>query len=115
MSSLWESIKKSATEFYSSAADKTDEIAKVGVRKLDIVGIKRNIAHEMADLGGRVHHMLTEEKNADVAGDAEVAKRLKSIDMLRSLLSEKEKEIEGIKAGAKQKRSSQQGVGAEET
>jgi len=106
MLSLWESIKKSATEFYSSAADKTDEIAKVGMRKLDIVGIRRNIAHEMADLGGRVHHMLTEEKNTDVSGDAEVAKHLKSIGMLRALLDEKEKEIEVIKTSAKQKRSS---------
>jgi hypothetical protein len=58
----------------------------------------------MADLGGRVHHMLTEEKNTDVSGDAEVAKRLKSIDMLRALLVEKEKEIESIKTTAKQRR-----------
>ena len=104
MPSLWESIKKNVAEFYSSAADRTDELAKVGVRKLDIVGIRRNIAHEMADLGGRVHHMLTEEKNTDVAGDAEVAKHLKSIDMLRALLVEKENEIEAIKTTAKQKR-----------
>jgi len=112
MPSLWESIKKSVVEFYSSATDKTDELAKVGVRKLDIVGIRRNIAHEMADLGGRVHHMLTEEKNTDVAGDAEVAKHLKSIDMLRHLLSEKEQEIDAIKTSAKQKRDSSTRTGS---
>jgi ubiquinone biosynthesis protein UbiJ len=112
MPSLWESIKKSAVEVYSSAAERTDELAKVGVRRFDIVGIRRNIAHEMADLGGRVHHMLTEEKNTDVAGDAEVAKHLKSIDMLRRLLSEKEKEIETIKTTAREKRASSTGTGA---
>jgi gas vesicle protein len=105
MPSLWDSIKKSVAEFYSSAADKTDELAKVGVRKLDIVGIRRNIAHEMADLGGRVHHMLTEEKNTNVADDPEVGKHLKSIDRLRALLEDKEEEIETIKKTAQQKRA----------
>jgi gas vesicle protein len=105
MLSLWESIKKSVAEFYSSAAEKTDELAKVGVRKLDIVGIKRNIAHEMADLGGRVHHMLTEVKNTNVAEDPEVGKHLQSIDRLRAFLEDKEEEIEAIKKTARQKRA----------
>jgi hypothetical protein len=106
MSSLWEQLKKSVTDFYSSAADRTDELAKVGVRKLDILGMKRNIAHEMADLGGRVHHMLTEEHNTDVAEDAEVQGHLESIERLHALLKEKEREIEKIKKVAKDKRTS---------
>ncbi len=108
MSSLWEQIKKGVTDFYSSAAEKTDELAKVGVRKVDIVGIKRNIAHAMADLGGRVHHMLTEEQNTNVAEDEEVLKHLSSIDRLRGLLKDKEQEIESIKKAAQEKRDSKE-------
>ena len=105
MSSLWENIKKGVSEFYSSAAEMTDEIAKVGVRKFDIVGIRGNIGHEMAELGGRVYHMIVEEKNKDVADDSDVKKHIKSIKRLEAFLEEKEKEIEKIKKAARDRKT----------
>jgi len=104
MSSLWDNIKKSVAEFYASAAEKTDELAKVGVRKFDIVGIRRNIGHEMAELGGRVYHMIVEEKNKDIVEDTDVKKFIKSIKNLEAFLKEKEKEIEDIRKTARDKR-----------
>ncbi|UCF78690.1 MAG: hypothetical protein JSW03_11560 [Candidatus Eiseniibacteriota bacterium] len=105
MNSLWENIKKGVSEFYASAAEKTDELAKVGVRKFDIVGIRRNIGHEMAELGGRVYHMLVEEKDKGVAEDSEVKQHVKSIKRLESFLKEKEGEIEKIKKAARSKKT----------
>jgi hypothetical protein len=106
MNSLWDNIKKGVSEFYASAAEKTDELAKVGVRKFDIVGIRRNIGHEMAELGGRVYHMIVEEKNKDVADDSDVKKHIKSIKRLETFLKEKEEEIEKIQKAAREKRAS---------
>jgi len=107
MPSLWENIRKGVTEFYASAAEKTDELAKVGVRRLDIVGVRRNIAHEMADLGGRVYHMIVEEKNTGIADDPEVKQHIDSVKRLEVFLQEKEKEIESIKKAAREKRRGQ--------
>ena len=107
MTSLWERIRKGVTEFYTSAAEKTDELAKVGVRKLDIVGVRRNIGHEMADLGGRVYHMIIEEKKDDVSQDPEVKHHIDSIKRLEVFLKEKEQEIESIKKAAREKRTAQ--------
>ncbi|KPJ60086.1 MAG: hypothetical protein AMJ46_08230 [Latescibacteria bacterium DG_63] len=106
MNSLWENIKKGVSEFYASAAERTDELAKVGVRKFDIVGIRRNIGHEMAELGGRVYHMIVEEKNKDVADDSDVKKSVKSIKRLAALLKDKEDEIEEIQKTARGKKAS---------
>jgi hypothetical protein len=107
MPSLWENIRKGVTEFYASAAEKTDELAKVGVRKLDIVGVRRNIGHEMADLGGRVYHMVVEENNNNVAEDPKVREHIDSIRRLEVFLHEKEQEIESIKKAAREKRKGQ--------
>ena len=104
MASLWESIRKGVTEFYTSAAEKTDELAKVGVRKFDMVGVRRNIAHEMADLGGRVYHMIVEEKNEDIEQDPKVKQHIDSVKRLEVFLKEKEQEIENIKTAAREKR-----------
>jgi len=104
MSSLWENMKKGVSEFYTAAAEKTDELAKVGARKLDIVGVRRNIAHEMADLGGRVYHMIVEEKREDLSKDPEVMQHVESIKRLEVFLKEKEKEIEEIRKSSREKR-----------
>lgn len=104
MTSLWENIKKGVADFYTVAAEKTDELAKVGARKLDIVGVRRNIGHEMADLGGRVYHMIVEEKKEDLANDPEILQHIESIRRLEVFLKEKEKEIEDIKKTARAKR-----------
>jgi hypothetical protein len=107
MPSLWENIRKGVTEFYTSAAEKTDELAKVGVRKLDIVGVRRNIGHEMADLGGRVYHMIVEENDNNVAEDPGVREHIDSIRRLEVFLQEKEQQIESIKKAAREKRKGQ--------
>ncbi|MFH0778240.1 MAG: hypothetical protein V2A71_06365 [Candidatus Eisenbacteria bacterium] len=104
MGSLWDNVKKGVTEFYESAAERTDELARVSVRKLDIVGIKRNIGHEMADLGGRVYHMVVEEAATDIAGDADVKTHIESIRRLEAFLKEKEAEIGEIQKLAREKR-----------
>ena len=104
MASLWERIRKGVTEFYTSTAEKTDELAKVSVRQLDIVGVRRNIGHEMADLGGRVYHMIVEENNHDIAQDPEVKQHIDSVKRLDVFLKEKEQEIESIKKAARERR-----------
>ena len=112
MDSMGKKVKQSLYEFVSAAAEKTDELAKVGVRKLDIVSLKRNIGREMAALGGRVYHLIKEEGETDIRADANVRSLIGKIETLETVLRDKEKEITEIRA-AKRPTPESPGPGAE--
>ena len=98
MDSMGKKVKQSLYEFVSAAAEKTDELAKVGVRKLDIVSLKRNISREMAALGGRVYHLIKEERKTGIQADETVRSLIGKIETLEAVLRDKEKEIAEIRA-----------------
>jgi len=101
LESMGERVRKSLHEFISTAAEKTDELAKVGVRKLDVVSLKRSIGREMAALGARVYHLLRHEGTAEIAPDGEVRSIVERIKALEAALDEKEKEISRIRQAAR--------------
>jgi hypothetical protein len=100
MSTNWEEVRSSIQEFFSSAAEKTDELIKVGKRKLSIAEIKRNITGQYAELGGRVYHLVREGQAESIGSDEEVEVLVTRIHKLEDELKAKEMEIEEIKTGS---------------
>jgi gas vesicle protein len=97
MSRSWEDVRKSINEFFTVAADKTDEFIKVGKRKISIVEIKRNITSHYAELGGRVYHLIRQGESAGIGSDSEVESLVSRIQKLEDELKAKEIEIEQIR------------------
>jgi hypothetical protein len=100
MSTNWEEVRTSIQEFFSSAAEKTDEFIKVGKRKLSMAEIKRNITGQYAELGGRVYHLARQGEAGMVESDEEVELLVSRIHKLEDELKAKEMEIEEIKMRA---------------
>lgn len=97
MSKNWEDVRGSIQEFFSAAAEKTDEFIKVGKRKLSIAEIKRNITGQYAELGGRVYHLARQGKAGSIGSDEEVEALVSGIQRLEDELKAKEMEIEEIR------------------
>ncbi len=98
MDSLWDRVKKNLVEWYGTAYDKTDELARIGKKKVEIIGINRAIEKHLSELGGRVYDLIVVKKKAgEVAIDPEVAKLVDGIGKLEDDLQLKEKEIESIR------------------
>ena len=55
---LWEQVKGNLVEWYSAAADKTEELAKIGVRRYDKFGISREIERQFTELGGLIYAVV---------------------------------------------------------
>lgn len=102
MSTNWEDVRKSINEFFSAAAEKTDEFIKVGKRKISITEIRRNITSHYAELGGRVYHLIRQGDSEKIGSDSEVEALVSRIQKLEDELKAKEIEIEEIRmAGEK--------------
>jgi len=104
-------MKKQLQEFYVTAAEKTDEMARVGARKIDILALRRRLSGELGALGTRVYEMLEKEKSEAVAADQEVLRFVAAARDLEREIVEREKEIDGIRAAAEEKRRRDRGRG----
>ena len=100
MSGLLDSSKKSfgewfskavnkAGEFTREAADRTEEVTKLGKIKLDIFQIKRDIDKVFTDLGRCVYNLL-EEKTKNVEKNEMVKSYIDQVKTLEKNLKEKE-------------------------
>jgi len=96
-SSLWEDIKKTVKEGFSTAAEKTEEYTKIGKLKVDILNIKRNIDKTYTDLGRDVYSLIKGAQKNDLAKNEKVAKHIKQIDELKAKLKAKEAEIDAVR------------------
>ena len=98
MDTLWEKVKKNLVELYGAAYDKTDELARIGKKKVEMAGINRTIEKHLAELGGRVYDLVTVEKRGGViARDERVKVIVEEITKLEEDLLVKEREIESIR------------------
>jgi hypothetical protein len=93
--SLWERVASSLQEWYADAKDWTGEKAKIGVKKVDMVGIQHNIKRTMTHLGGRVYDLL--QRGEDVAMDVEVKRLVATLRGFEKELADREREIEDLK------------------
>lgn len=95
--SQWNEVRSSVADWYTSAAERTEELAQIGVRQVDRYGIHRRRARGYADLGEALHRLLREGEFADVAGHPELAALVEKIDALEGELRAKEEEIEAFR------------------
>jgi len=102
---LWEQVKGNLIEWYSIASDKTEELAKIGVRRYDKLGISRDIERQFAELGSFVYNAIDEGRE-DFATDATLLGIVERIKVLEYDLQQKETEIEDIRATSRQKSTS---------
>ena len=58
--SLWDDVKQNLSEWYTVAADKTSEVAKIASRRYDKFGISRDIERQFSELGSLVYNGLQE-------------------------------------------------------
>ncbi len=94
-SSLWEQVAHSLQEFYSEAVGWTGEKARLGVKKMDILGLQRQIRRCMAELGGRVYDV--HKRQQSVEGDARVRSLVAEIRRLEMELKAREEEIASLR------------------
>jgi len=94
--SLWDDVKSNLVEWYTVAADKTSEIAKIQSRRYDKFGLSRDIERQFSELGSLVYNGLQEGRE-DVLADPEVAVLAERIRGLEEDLRRKEEEIERIR------------------
>ena len=93
--SLWEKVASNLQEWYSDAVEWTGEKARIGVKKVDMVGIQHNIKRTMTHMGGRVYDLL--QRGEDVSMDIEVKRLFATIEGLEKELTDREEEIDELK------------------
>ena len=105
MESSWDRMKRQLQDFYQAAADKTDELARVSARRIDLMSLRRQMSREMVILGSRVYELIEKEKSILVAEDPEVLRRIEASRRLEQEITRAEQEIEEIRAAAAERRS----------
>lgn len=94
--SIMDQVKKNLREWYSLAADRTGEMAKISVRMYDKYGISREIERQLSELGSYVYHAV-EQDRTEFAGDEEFAAWIERIKGLEADLHAKVEEIDDIR------------------
>jgi len=108
MPSLWDDIKKTVKEGVAVAAEKTEELRKIGKVKVDTINIRRSLDKGFKDLGTEVYDFLASGKKTAVNQSAKVKELVNVIDGLKESLKQKEEEIELIKQEAAAKKTGDQ-------
>ena len=98
MESLWDRVRKNLVDWYEVAYEKTDEMARIGKKKIEMSGINRTIEKQLSELGGRVFDLIAVEKvGGKIAQDKKVKVLITELKKLEKDLKAKEDEIETIK------------------
>lgn len=98
MDSLWDKVKKNLIDWYGAAYDKTDELARIGKKKIEMAGVNRAIEKRFSELGGRVYDLIKVQcKGEGISSDEDVSRLIENIKHLEEQLRLKEKEMEAIK------------------
>ncbi len=93
---LWDDVKTNLTEWYGVAADKTGELARVGVRRYDIFGLSRDIERQFSEIGSLIYGAVNEGRS-DVLEDPLLLALVDKVRDLEGELQAKEKEISSIR------------------
>lgn len=98
---LWDDVRKSlqefgtlaaekGREFSKAAADKAEELTRVGKIRLDLVQVNREIERLFSELGGKVYHLHSEDALKSLGKDEEIKTLFEKI----SALEEKKKALD---------------------
>ena len=96
MADLWGKIKSVIVEGAQFAKEKTEELGKIGKKKLDILQIKRNISKQFTELGGLIFEKCSKKdvKTVNITDEMrEIVEKIKNLDVE---LAEREKELEEL-------------------
>jgi hypothetical protein len=93
---LWDRVANNLQEWYTDAVGWTGEKARIGVKKMDMLGIQHNIKREMTLLGGRVYELVQSQQ--DVANDPQVRAMVGSLERLEQELAAREREIDSLRS-----------------
>jgi len=94
--SLWDDVKQNLSEWYTVAADKTSEIAKIQARRYDKFGLSRDIERQFSELGSLVFNGLQDGKEG-ILEDPALGALVERIRGLETELRHKDEEIERIR------------------
>ena len=104
MADLWEKIKKGVIEGAYFAKEKSEELGKLGKKRLDILQIKRNITKNFSELGALVYKEASKAKNDKIPVSEEMKKVVERIKLLDVDLEENEKQLEKLKKKESEKK-----------
>jgi hypothetical protein len=62
---FWDRLRKNVSEGFRVAADRTDELARVGKLKLDLLNLKRKLNHEFSEIGRAFYAHINKQKKKD--------------------------------------------------
>ena len=96
---LWDDVKQNIGDWYGVAAVKTNELAKVGVRRYDIFGLSRDIERQFVEMGSLVYTALNEGRT-DLHEDPVLGGLMERVRSLEAELKDKESEIDDIRRTA---------------
>lgn len=94
--SLWDRVANNLQEWYTEAVGWTGEKARIGVKRMDMLGIQHNIKRSMTHLGGRVYDLI--QKGEDIRSDTQVGSIVDTLRKLEEELAGREREIEALRA-----------------
>ena len=97
---LWDKIRQSVVEGMSTAAEKTEELTRLGKAKLDVLAIKRKISKQFTELGGLAYEASKDKKPQEAFKTPEVTVIIDTITALEAELAEKEAQFEDLKKSA---------------
>ena len=91
MGDLWEKIRKSVIDGVQIAAEKTEELTKLGKIKIEILNIKRKISKNFTELGGITYEAIKEGTAKEELESDKVNTIIETLKGLDSELEEKDK------------------------
>ncbi len=97
MEKLWERIRKSVAEGVSVAAEKTEELTKLGKLKFEILNTKRKISKTFTELGSMTYDAFKGGKSNEIAKSSEVKDLINTIKELEAELDGKEEKFDEMK------------------
>lgn len=97
MNDLWERVKKTASEIYATASERTVEGVNVGVKRLDLAALRRDLNREFAALGGRAYQLLQKNEGDSIPSDPVVLRHLVRLREMEGKLEEREREIRSLR------------------
>lgn len=100
MSGLWKRIKQSVYQGASVAAEKAEELGRIGKQRLDIANTKQEIDRACAELGKTVYHLWEREADPKIMNRGEVQRLMDQMKTLEADLREKEAELKRMKASS---------------
>lgn len=86
MSALWKEVTSWLSEATKSAVKETEDLAKKGRIKLEILGINTALNDKFAALGGVVYELAKNEKSGPIKNNPQVKKLVAEIASLETKL-----------------------------